>query len=219
MLLLGREKLFLNVDNPSEDRWVDQWATADGLVLNVPYDYGDVKRVKEFLQDYANLLRVAGCSTMSFWEHKAATAEARHLTMLGRTEVLDEMRKRGKTTDMVLVPTNDVPEEVLDLGTCTTAQTAGVLGSSHAELLESEEEAHGGIIAGTSDNIPDDVFKNLLELRAHKVVLAASSPHVRSWAEDWEHDMSHGMDLLSFDGTYFCAKAVLGKYRNTLQIL
>ena len=214
MLLLGREKLFLNVDNPSEDRWVDQWATADELVLNVPYDYGDVKRVKEFLRDYANLLRVAGCSTMSFWEHNAAPTEARHLMMLGLMEIFDEMRKRGNTTDVVLVPTNDAPEEILDLGTCT-APTADVSGS-HAELLESEEEAHG---AGTSGDIPDDAFTNLLEFRAHKVVLAASSPYVRSWAEDWEHDTSHGMDLLSFDGTYFCAKAVLGKYRKTLQIL
>jgi len=212
MLLLGREKLFLNVDNPTEDQWVDQWATADELVLNVPYDYGDVKRVKEFLQDYSDLLRVAGCSTMSFWEHDAATTEARHLMMLGLMEIFDEMRKSAKTTDVLLVPTNYAPEEILDLGTCS-AETAGVLGS-HAELLESEEEAHGAIIAGTSDDIPDDVFTNLLELRAHKVVLAASSPHVRSWAEDWKHDMSHGMDLLSFDGTYFCAKAVLGKYRN-----
>ena len=217
MLLLGREKLFLNVDNPSEDQWVDQWATADELVLNVPYDYGDVKRVKEFLQDYSDLLRVAGCSTMSFWKHEATATEARHLMMLGLMEIFDEMRKSGKTTDVLLVPTNDAPEEILDLGTCTS-QTAGVWGSD-AELLESEEEAHGGITAGTSDDIPDDVFTNLLELRAHKVVLAASSPHVRSWAEDWKHDMSHGMDLLSFDGTYFCAKAVLGKYRNPLQIL
>jgi len=202
MVLLGREKLFLNVDNPSEDIWVGQWAGAEELVLNVPYDYGDVKRVKKFLQDYANLLRVGGCSTMSFWESRAATTGAHHLTISGLMEILDEMRKRGKTADMVLVPTSGAPEEMFDLGTCT-------------EVLESEEEANRGKIAGTSGDISNDVFTNLLELRAHKIVLASSSPHVRSWAEDWEHSTSHGMDLLSFDGTYFCAKAVLGKYRNT----
>ena len=221
MLLLGNEKLFLNVDDPSEEWWPGQWVMAEELVMNIHCDYGDMKHVKKFLLDYANLLRVSGCSTMSRFSRQptAVATQARYLTKPGLMKTLDEMRKSGKATDMVLVPTADVPEELLDVetelvGQDGSAQTSDVLGSS-PELLETEEVAtdNDGITAGASSEIPDDVFTDLLELRAHSVILAALIPHVGNWA-DWKHETSHGKDLLDFDGTYFGAKAVLGKYRD-----
>ncbi len=223
LLLLGKEKLFLNVDDPSEDWWVGQWVAAEELVLNIHCDYEDMKHVKKFLQDYANLLRIAGCSTMSRFSRKptAVATGARYLTKPGLMETLDEMRKSNKTTDMVLVPTADIPEDMLDFETKvgqleeSSAQTSGVSGPSDSELLETEEEAtNDGIMADSASEIPDDVFTELLELGAHSVILAASIPHVRSWAEDWKHETSHGKDLLYFDGTHFGAKAVLGKYKD-----
>lgn len=221
MLLLGKEKLFLNVDDPSEDWWVGQWVTAEELVLNIHCDYGDIKHVKRFLLDYANLLHSSGCSTMSRISRQpmAAATEARYATKPGLMKTLDEMRKSDKATDMVLVPTVDLPQEMLGfetelVGQDGNAQTSCVLDSS-PEPLETEEVAtdNDETTAGGSSEIPDDVFTDLLELRAHSVILAALIPHVRSWT-DWKHETSHGKDLLDFDGTYFGAKAVLGKYRD-----
>jgi len=118
MVLLEGEKLFLNVDDPDEDWWDGQWSAAGEMVLHLSYDFPSVKRVRRFLQDYPDLLRIAGCSTMSVFsrDRLAPDTNARHMRNSDMLKIFDEMRKGGEIIDLSLVPTADAPEELLDLG-------------------------------------------------------------------------------------------------------
>ena len=185
MILLEGEKLFLNIDDPKEDSWDGQWSTAGEMVLHLEYDFPNVKRVRRFLQEFAKLLCVAGCSTMFLLSRDLLTAatnacHTRNFDMLKR---LDKMREGGKIIDMGLLPKAVAPEELLGL---------------------SDDEGWDDVLN------PEGIS---LELSAHRVVLAAATPYIQDWAKGWKHGVtSDGVELLEFNGTAFGAKAVLGQY-------
>ncbi len=214
MVLLEGEKLFLNVDDPNEDGWVGQWSAAGDMVLHLDYDIPNVKRVRRFLQDFSNLLRVAGCDTMFLLSRNLTTAatNACHTRNSDMLKVFDEMRKGGEITDMTLVPKADAPEELLDLE--EGGGGGGVRNSDNVTISQSlpgsptseiGEQLHKGAATQPSENAP--------ELSAHRVVLGAAIPYIRDWAKDWKHATSDGVVLMEFNGTVFGAKAVLGQYQ------
>ena len=209
MVLLEGEKLFLNVDDPNEDGWNGQWSAAGDMVLHLSYDFPNVKRVRRFLQDFADLLRVAGCSTMSLLsrDRQRADTNARHMRNSDMLKTFDEMRKGGELTDMSLVPTADVPEELLDLGSEGGGGGGGGVQNSDNGIASQSLRPDGQVGEGAATQLSGP-----LELSAHRVVLAASIPYIRDWAKDWRHVTSDGVELVEFNGTLFGAKAVLGQY-------
>lgn len=206
MVLLEGEKLFLNVDDPCEDWWVGKWVMAQELVLNLHYDYGNMKRVKAFLQDYNTLLRASGCSTMLLSsrerEEPAVTS-----TQSDIMSVFNEMRRGGEILDMVLIPTFNSPIDVL-----SSLDSAGVDMGPESDLGDSgsEEEAAGENLADVIENVDPS-------LRAHRVILAATIPFIRDWAEGWKHNKLDDLALVEFNGTSFGAKCILGKWPSTLR--
>jgi len=185
MILLEGEKLFLNVDDPKGDSWDGQWSTAGEMVLHLDYDFPNVKRVRRFLQDFAKLLCVAGCSTMFLLSRNLLTAatNACHTRNIDMPKRFDEMRKGGDIIDMGLLPKAVAPEELLGLPE-----------------------------SGRWDDIPNPE-RISLDFSAHRAVLVAAVPYIRDWAKDWKHRVtSDGVELVEFSGTIFGAKAVLGQY-------
>ena len=214
-------KLFLNVDNPSEDWWGGNWVMAKEMVLNLHYDYEGVKRVKVFLQDYSTLLRASGCITMALIgkrEHAVTDLSSKQSDIM---KVFNEMRKAGEVVDVVLVPTFDFPIDVLNsldsdgVDMEQDEQESEELGvHNSSDLAESglEQEAEEEITAYIPDNIDP-------ELRAHRVILAASIPFIRDWAEGWKHNKLGELALVEFNGTSFGAKCLLGKWLSTQPLI
>ncbi|KAJ7461551.1 hypothetical protein FB451DRAFT_1497484 [Mycena latifolia] len=157
-LLRATGALFLNVDDPSFERW--EWRSAEQLLFNVEYDYEETKtfRVRRFLQDYRPLLLAAGAGSEEAVEYKpGAKSQDGHALR----EAFNLMRRAGELTDMLLMPSETMGEDI-DVDT----------------------------------------------LRAHSTFLAAAIPHVRNALLGWREGNS---DEYSFPGTYFGARAVLGK--------
>jgi hypothetical protein len=186
-------KLFLNVNDPIEDEWTGQWEAAQNIVLNLHYDYEHLKTAREFLLKYDKLLRAAGCSSMQIFSrdgHEPARTQLESDNQRSR-EVQNEMRKAGVLTDMVFVPTSHPSEVYMGAG--------GDYGDGRDDGSEGIEE---------DPKFPEDVNVDSLELRAHRLVLAAAIPYFRDLATSWKVDNT--IEGISFYGSAFGAKLLLG---------
>lgn len=111
LLLAGQDKMFLNVDDPANDSWGSQWCKADELILNLAYDHRSLKCVRKYLQPYEKLLLAAGSLDLDIESFKSVhslpkTKQAAESTHLKRWNSLNEMRKSGELTDVILVPSD-----------------------------------------------------------------------------------------------------------------
>ncbi|KAF8912158.1 hypothetical protein CPB84DRAFT_758744 [Gymnopilus junonius] len=59
------EKLFLNVADPENEPWAGNWVVAKDLVIQLEFDTGSKKYLRNFLKSYENLLLAAGCSSLA----------------------------------------------------------------------------------------------------------------------------------------------------------
>ena len=101
------------MNDPTRDEWAGQWETAQNIVLNLHYDYENLRTARDFLLKYDKLLLAAECSTMKIFnrdgrEPAPSSSESDNQRL---REVQNEMRKSGELTDMVFVPTFS-PSEV-----------------------------------------------------------------------------------------------------------
>jgi hypothetical protein len=220
---LATEKLFLNVDDPSEEWWDNQWVAAQDMVLNFDYDIQDIKRVKRFLQEYSNLLRASGCNTVSqFSEMRSvAVSGTRSTRQSEMMTVFNEMRKSGELTDMAFRPTADFPIEILhSLEEGGGAQEEVESDQVVEEGLNLNARPEGGFEDGpaaeqtsaTQDSIDSHPSIDLHpDHLAHHVILAAALPYIRDRA-NWSRRTHGQVEFIDFNGTSFGAKAILGKY-------
>ena len=99
------EKLFLNVDDPNVDNWHGQWVSVNEIVLNLYYDFEEIKRVRTFLRSYETLLHATGCKSMNIKERTQTEDDV--LSSFSRQtavmKIFDEMRKQGELTDIAFV--------------------------------------------------------------------------------------------------------------------
>jgi len=196
-------KLFLNLNDPTEDEWLGQWETAQNIVLNLHYDHKHLKSAREFLLKYEKLLRAAGCSTMKLFSpdgHEPAPTQSESDNQRSR-EVQNEMRKAGVLTDMIFVPTSrysGVPMGA-DVG---YSGRDGI----HEGGSECQDGADGGV--ESKSNILEDVEVDSLELRAHRLVLATAIPYFRDLSTGWNVDNT--VQGIPFYGSAFGAKLLLG---------
>ena len=187
LLCAGHLKLFLNVNDPTEDEWTGKWETAQNIVLNLHYDCQQFKTARDFLVKHDKLLLAAGCSTMKIFNrdaHEPPPALSESDNQRSR-EVQNEMRKSGELTDMVFVPS-----------------------SSASGVANGEYEGGSAIDEELDNNVLGDVAVNPLELRAHRLVLAAAIPYFRDRANGWK--VENVMDGIRFYGSAFGAKLLLG---------
>jgi hypothetical protein len=49
LLCAGHFKLFLNVNDPTEDGWTGKWEAAQNIVLNLHYDCQQLRTARDFL--------------------------------------------------------------------------------------------------------------------------------------------------------------------------
>jgi len=165
-------------------------------MLNLHYDYGKFRKAKDFLLKYDKLLLAAGSTTMKIFnrdgrEPAPSSSESDHQRL---KEVLNEMRKLGELTDLILVPTSrpseDYPEE--------NYETCGADGLDDIQF-ECQDGADSGV------EPVDDVVVNSPELQAHRLILAAAIPYFR------DRVMVEGIvDEIPFCGSAFGAKLLLG---------
>lgn len=212
LIPLATEELFLNVDDPYEERWGNQWVAAQNLVLDFDYDFQDIKRVRQFLKEYSNLLRASGCSQLNLTS-KLQTAAAGAVATVARrsrlsemSRVFDEMRKRGELTDMALIPTWDLPTEFFH-----SWEEGGRIVREGIDLDPERESEDGPTVEKSlteQDVIDLDIHPDHI---AHHVILAAALPYFRDRAKGWSRSIHGRLDLIGFVGTPFGAKAVLGK--------
>ena len=99
------EKLFLNVDDPNVDNWRGQWVSVNEIVLNLYYDFEEIKRVRTFLRSYEPLLHATGCKSMDIkgrtqTDGDVLSSSSRQTTIM---IIFDEMRKQGELTDIAFV--------------------------------------------------------------------------------------------------------------------
>ena len=225
---LATEKLFLNVDDPSEEWWDNQWVAAQDMVLNFDYDIEDIKRVKRFLREYSNLLHASGCNTMSLFSEMrsvpvSGTRSTRQSEMM--MTVFNEMRKSGELIDMAFRPTANFPIDIL--------HSLEEVGGAQEEEVESDQIVEEGFInldASTEGELEDGPAAEQTPARqdsidshpsidlhpdhlAHHVILAAALPYIRDRA-NWSRRTLGQVEFINFNGTSFGAKALLGKYIN-----
>lgn len=187
LLSAGHFKLFLNVNDPTEDGWTGKWETAQNIVLNLHYDCQQLRTARDFLVKYDKLLLAAGCSTMKVFDRDArepppTLSESDNQRL---REVQNEMRKSGELTDMVFVPSSSAPG-----------------------VADNEYESGSTIDVEFDDNVLGDVVVNPLDLRAHRLVLAAAIPYFRDRANGWK--VENIVDGIRFYGSAFGAKLLLG---------
>ena len=180
-------KLFLNVNDPTEDGWTGKWEAAQNIVLNLHYDCQQLKTAGDFLVKYDKLLLAAGCSTMKIFirdgcEPPPTLSESDNHRL---REVQNEMRKSGELTDMVFVPYSGPSEVAVD-----------------------EYESGPAMDVESDNDVLGDVAVNPLDLRAHRLVLAAAIPYFRDRANGWKVD--NIVDGIRFYGSAFGAKLLLG---------
>jgi hypothetical protein len=200
LLSAGDLKLFLNVNDPTTDEWAGQWEPAGNIMLNLHYDYGNLKTARDFLLKYDKLLLAAGCGTMKIFnrdgrEPAPSTSDTDNQRL---REVVNEMRKSGELIDTVLVPTFISSE--LSIGEDYEGQHESIIDEIDYKC---EDGADSGV---EPDN--DAVVVNPLELRAHRVILAAAIPYLRDRAKGWKVDSV--VDEIHFYGSAFSAKLLLG---------
>ncbi|KAJ6531185.1 hypothetical protein B0H19DRAFT_1190702 [Mycena capillaripes] len=108
------DALFLNVDDPSSLPW--EWRTAAQLLFDIEYDYPETKtfRVHKFLQGYRSLLLAAGAGIEAAVDFRPKTKAQDGNTL---RDMFNAMRKAGKLTDVVLMPSETRPDEVIDAET------------------------------------------------------------------------------------------------------
>ena len=198
LLSAGHLKLFLNVNDPTIDEWAGQWETAENIMLNLHYDYGNLKTARDFLLKYNKLLLAAGCGAMKIFnrdgrEPAPSSSESDNQRL---REVLNEMRKSGELIDTVLVPTFSSSEVFI-----------GESYDRESVVNEVEYECKDGADSGV-EPYNDVLAVNPLELRAHRVILAAAIPYLRDRAEGWK--VGSGVDEIQFYGSEFSAKLLLG---------
>ncbi|KIM49917.1 hypothetical protein M413DRAFT_439046 [Hebeloma cylindrosporum] len=194
LLSAGNLNLFLNVNDPTTDEWTGQWEAAKSIMLNLHYDYGNLKTAKDFLLKYDKLLLAAGCSTMKIFnrdgrEPAPGPSETDNQRL---KEMLNEFRKSGELIDTVLVPTSSDDEYESD----------AEFGVDQDEQEQLQDGADGG---GEPDTI--DEVEYPVELCAHRVVLAAAIPYFRERAKGWKTDKV--VDEIRFYGSAVVAKLLL----------
>jgi len=116
LLSAGDLKLFLNVNNPTTDAWTGKWETAENIMLNLHYNFGNLKIARDFILKYDKLLLAAGCGTMKIFNRdgrEPAPSSSQSDNQRLR-EVLNEMRTSGELIDTVLVPTFSSSEVSLE---------------------------------------------------------------------------------------------------------
>ena len=182
LLRAGHLKLFLNVNDPTEDEWTGKWETAQNIVLNLHYDCKQLRTAREFLVKYDKLLLAAGSSTMKIFdrEYREPPPTLSESDNQRLREVQNEMRKSGELTDMVFVPSGAADEYE----------------SGSTIDIESDDDVLGDVVVDPSD------------LRAHRFVLAVAIPYFRDRAKGWK--VENVVDGIRFYGSAFGAKLLLG---------
>ncbi|KAJ7766768.1 hypothetical protein B0H16DRAFT_372468 [Mycena metata] len=101
--------LFLNVDDSLFGPW--EWRSAGQLLFDVDYDYPKTNtfRVRQFLQDFRPLLLAAGAGIEHAVDYMPVTTAVDGNTLRGS---FDAMRKAGQLTDLVLMPTESMGEDI-----------------------------------------------------------------------------------------------------------
>ena len=232
LLAAGDLKLFLNVNDPTTDEWAGKWETAENIMLNLHYDYGNLKTARDFLLKYDKLLLAAGCGAMKIFDRDgrepapSSSSESdnqrlREVAGCGAMKISnrdgrepapsssesDNQRLREVLNEMrksgELIDTVLVP---------TFSSSEDAIGENYESNRESgvdetEYECNDGADSGVElDN--DAVVVIPSELRAHRVVLAAAIPYLRDRAKGWK--MESAVDEIHFYGSAFGAKLLLG---------
>ena len=192
--------LFLNVSDPTEDEWSGQWETAENIVLNLHYDHQSLKAARDFLLKYDKLLRAAGCSTMKIFDRDGREPAPSQSELCNQRlrEAANEMRRARVLTDMIFVPTSRHPEVSMR---ALDDEYGGGSGIGEGEYMSDD-----GV--ELDRNILEDVEVDSLELRAHRLILAAAIPYFRDRANGW--NVENSVEAIPFYGSAFGAKLLLG---------
>ncbi|KAJ7172036.1 hypothetical protein C8R46DRAFT_1190033 [Mycena filopes] len=108
-LLSAAGAVFLNVDDPLSQSW--EWRSAQQLLLDVTYDWPETNTfaVRRFLQSYRPLLLAAGADSEHAVDYKPRTTATDGNTLRA---AFDRMRRAGQLTDVLLMPSDMMDEEM-----------------------------------------------------------------------------------------------------------
>jgi len=196
LLSASHLKLFLNVNDPIADEWTGQWETAENIMLNLHYDFGKFRKAKDFLLKYDKLLLAAGSTTVKISNRDGSqpgpsSSESDHQRL---KEVLNEMRKSGELTDIILVPTSRPSEGYLEEN--DEMHRADGLDDIQFEW---QDGADSGV------KPVEDMVIDSPAIQAHRLVLAAAIPYFRDRVK-----LENIVDEIPFYGSAFGAKLLLG---------
>ncbi|KAJ7024296.1 hypothetical protein C8F04DRAFT_163783 [Mycena alexandri] len=101
--------IFLNVEDPLFGPW--EWRSAEQLLFDVEYDWPETNtfRVRRFLQDFRPLLLAAGADSEHAVDYRPRTTAVDGNTL---REAFDAMRTAGQLTDLVLMPSETMGEDM-----------------------------------------------------------------------------------------------------------